>query len=286
MTQYLKQAEDEISGISGGNIFSDDEGSIMCEIFGISTASPYDVGDLLQTFFSHSVEHHSGWGIAVMSEGGAAIEKEPVRAIDSRYLKERLHAIRETNDMLAHIRLATVGYMEYENCHPFAGQDSSGRQWVLVHNGTMFQAPYLSVYTDVQRGTTDSERILWYIRDRINEEIETKGRALSFDERFAVLEQAVFRLSEGCKLNLMIHDGEYLYIHRNYKHSLYYYPDGDAVVFATAPLTPGSRWQLVPDNRLFAYRNGACEAEGARHSHTFEYTEEQLRYLYSAFAAL
>lgn len=258
----------------------------MCELFGISTASAYPVNEYLRSFITHSREHHSGWGIALIEDGQISIEKEPVRAMDSHYLKERLRSLHQTKDMLAHIRLATVGYSVYENCHPFTGRDRSGRQWVQIHNGTLFGASFLSRYSPMQQGTTDSEQLLLYWIEQMDQRIAEKNDVLSFEERFSILDEMVCRISDGSKLNLMIHDGEYLYVHRNFADSLYYLEDGDATVFSTQPLTLSGSWQAVPENQLLAYRNGTCVAAGTVHGHTFTFTQEQLKYLYSAFATL
>ncbi len=258
----------------------------MCELFGISTASEYPVIDYLRSFITHSVEHHSGWGIALVEDGQISIEKEPVKAMDSLYLKQRLRSLYKTNDMLAHIRLATVGYSVYENCHPFSRRDLSGRQWVQIHNGTLFGASFLSRYSSMQQGTTDSEQLLLYWIEQMNRQIDAKKDALSFEERFSILDEMVCRISDGSKLNLLIHDGEYLYVHRNFADSLYYLKDGDATLFSTQPLTLRDGWQAVPENRLLAYRKGTCVAAGTVHEHTFTFTQEQLKYLYSAFATL
>ena len=258
----------------------------MCELFGISTKTTYPANELLRSFITHSDEHHSGWGIALFHNGHASIEKEPVKAKDSRYLKERLRCLDQTGDMLAHIRLATVGYSVYENCHPFTGYDVSGRQWTLIHNGTLFGASDLSRYSSVQIGTTDSEQLLLHILDLTNREIEAKGRALSFEERFGLLDQITCRIADGSKLNFLLHDGEYLYVHRNFADSLYYLEDQDSVVFSTQPLLVKERWKPVPQNRLLAYRDGIRVATGTDHGHTFTFTEEQLQYLYTAFATL
>lgn len=258
----------------------------MCELFGISTKTTYPANELLRSFFTHSKEHHSGWGIAVFHNRYASIEKEPVKALDSRYLKERLRCLDQTGDMLAHIRLATVGYSVYENCHPFAGYDASGRQWVLIHNGTLFGASFLSRYSSTQIGTTDSEQLMLHILDLMDQQIGQKERALSFEERFAILDQITCKVSDGCKLNYLLHDGEYLYVHSNFIDSLYYLEDDDSVIFSTQPLLVKERWKPFPKNRLHAYQNGSCVAVGTDHGHTFTYSEEQLQYLYTAFATL
>ena len=179
----------------------------MCELFGISTKNTYPANELLRSFFSHSDEHHSGWGIAVFHNEHASIEKEPVKALDSKYLKERLRCLDQTGDMLAHIRLATVGYSVYENCHPFTGYDASGRQWTLIHNGTLFGASFLSQYSSSQIGTTDSEQLLLHILDLTDQEIKAKGRPLSFEERFELLDQITCRIADASKLNFLLHAG-------------------------------------------------------------------------------
>ncbi len=58
----------------------------MCELFGVSTETKIRINSYLDTFFKRSVEHHNGWGLALLGEGSSSIEKEPIRAVDSQYL--------------------------------------------------------------------------------------------------------------------------------------------------------------------------------------------------------
>lgn len=134
----------------------------MCELFGLTGPDEITVNEYLRTFFSHSADHPNGWGIAVLTGAEANIEKEPVAAFRSSYLKERLKTPLRAANLMAHIRFATRGYMRYENCHPFMKRDISGRPWILMHNGTIFSCPLLNNYIYTQRGQTDSERILLY----------------------------------------------------------------------------------------------------------------------------
>ena len=83
----------------------------MCELFGVSSRRKIEVNDLLREFFSHSVRHPNGWGMAVFYKNSVSLEKEPVQAIKSAYLKERLHQKISVRNMIAHIRLATRGLM-------------------------------------------------------------------------------------------------------------------------------------------------------------------------------
>ena len=76
----------------------------MCELFGVCAAKSFRVNDLLQAFFSHSREHKHGWGLAVFRGGGVSLEKEPVKAEDSKYLRQRLSRPVEGASLFAHIR--------------------------------------------------------------------------------------------------------------------------------------------------------------------------------------
>ena len=135
----------------------------MCELFGLTGPDEIVVNEYLETFAGHSVNHPNGWGLAIFCGKEVNIEKEPVAAYKSSYLKERLRTPLRASNMMAHIRFATRGHMSYENCHPFVRHDQSGRTWTFMHNGTIFSCSLLSKYLYSQSGQTDSERILLYI---------------------------------------------------------------------------------------------------------------------------
>jgi glutamine amidotransferase len=59
----------------------------MCEIFGGSFRDEYYLNDYLNVFYSHSDNHPHGWGLACFEGKDAFIEKEPVQATKSKYLK-------------------------------------------------------------------------------------------------------------------------------------------------------------------------------------------------------
>ena len=91
----------------------------------------------------------------------------------------------------------------------------------MVHNGTIFEFDPLSKFYQFQTGNTDSERILYYIIEQINKK-EESGTKLTFRERFELLDSIFIELSKGNKVNVLLYDGEYLYVHTNYKESLFY----------------------------------------------------------------
>ncbi|KIR03474.1 putative glutamine amidotransferase [Lachnospiraceae bacterium TWA4] len=167
----------------------------MCQLFGISSKENVELNEYLKEFYSHSNEHPHGWGLAFMDHNHVSIEKEPMQASKSKYLKERLSTPIASSMAFAHIRYATIGNIKYANCHPFTLRDKTGRQWVQIHNGTIFDFKPLSKYVKVQEGDSDSERVLRYIVDQMNKAQEIKP--LDAKGRFELLDQIVCSMSLG-----------------------------------------------------------------------------------------
>ena len=209
----------------------------MCELFAINAKQPTNANDYLRTFYSHSDLHPHGWGICWRAGDDISLVKEPVRAIDSPHL----HALLETPiaqaHLLAHIRLATIGSTNEHNCHPFVTEDESGIEWMLVHNGTVFNDALITGYDGVGQGSTDSERVMLFLRDLLDAAELRKGGELSFDERFDILNSALTKLSNGNKLNILLDDDP--------------------------------AWKPVPMAQLQAYRDGELVREGTPHGNVF-----------------
>ena len=257
----------------------------MCELFGVSSRKRIAVNEPLKEFFSHSVRHANGWGIATFYGNSVSLEKEPVQAIKSTYLKERLQHSISAKNMIAHIRLATRGVTEYANCHPFVLRDNDDRCWTLAHNGTIFDYPRHDPYLHRQEGGTDSERILCFLVDQIDRKQLELGRALTKAERFALLDELVSDMAKGNKLNLLIYDGELLYVHTNYANSLYYSQREDGMVFATTPLDRDS-WNAHPFNTLCAYHDGRIAFRGTDHGNEYRDNDQDMQMLFMDYSAL
>ena len=135
----------------------------MCELFGVNSAEAIGCNKLLQEFFEHGIDNPDGWGIAAFYGNSVSLEKEPVSSLESVYLKNRLTEDIVIDKLIAHIRKASKGGIEYKNSHPFIRRDSSNRTWTLAHNGTIFESTELEPYVSRQKGQTDSERILYYL---------------------------------------------------------------------------------------------------------------------------
>lgn len=176
----------------------------MCELFGFSSEKEFAINEYLNEFFLHSVKHPHGWGLVSLDGNQAVIEKEPVQASKSEYLRKYLTKPIVNRNVFAHIRYATVGNVEYRNCHPYTRKDINKRSWTMVHNGTIFDYWQLDKYFKIQDGDTDSERILMYLVDRENEKTRELGREPDENERFLLLDEIVSDMAKGNKLNLPV----------------------------------------------------------------------------------
>lgn len=252
----------------------------MCELFGITGRGVVQADEYLKEFFSHSTDHPHGWGMAFFYGDSVSLEKEPLSAYKSRYLKTRLQNHIETRGMFAHIRLATKGGEAYENCHPFVKRDVSGRAWTLMHNGTIFECPQLQPFVSLQKGRTDSERILLYLIDQINARTMEEGRPLTEEERFQVLDRIVCEITPvNNKVNLLIFDGDLTYVHSNMEKTIHSKTTEESVIFSTVPLDKG-RWTPLELNTLMAYRQNKKVYTGTNHGNEYHYHPEDFRYLY------
>ncbi|MCR4688400.1 MAG: class II glutamine amidotransferase [Saccharofermentans sp.] len=244
----------------------------MCELFGVSADQKITVNSYLDIFYKHSIEHHNGWGLALLDDGHISIEKEPQRAVDSVYLKSRLTGRIDTALCMAHIRKATVGCVSFSNTHPFMVNDGGLLPWVLVHNGTIFSSHILDKYLYEQQGDTDSERILYHI---------ARGAAGAAGDhaRHILIDKMIRSLTPGNKINLLLSDGRYLYVHKNEPGTLYRLTKPGCVLFSTHPLDD-EPWKEFPANRLIVYLEGEIVYEGEPHDNTFIYDKEKMRYQY------
>lgn len=257
----------------------------MCELFGVCAAERFRVNNLLEAFFYHSNECRDGWGLAVFRGKGVSMEKEPVKALDSKYLMQRLTRDVTASNLFAHIRQATIGRIEYANCHPFIWDDESGRTWTMIHNGTIFSADRIMPFRDVQEGTTDSERLLLYIVSCMSGVYRETGREADGPRRMRMIDDIIVELAEGNKLNLMLYDGEYMYVHTNCKGTLHYLSEPGKTIFATKPVLLEG-WEHLPLNQLLVYKDGEIVFRGTDHGHEFHPEDHDMTSIMAAFSEL
>ena len=257
----------------------------MCELMGLSANKRIRINEELRTFYSHSVNHHNGWGLAILDADPVFACKEADRALDSPNLKKILACDITTSSCIAHIRRATIGEINVKNSHPFTGVDASGRRWILAHNGTIFDSDVLAPYQHMQEGTTDSERILLYIVDLAGRHYRADGPLFNANRRIRMVDEAIKAITPGNKVNLLIHDGEYLYVHKNQAGTLHMKRDEAGVLFSTQPLDDGA-WEEFPQNQLMVYIDGRPVYAGEPHGNTYIHDEEKMKILYFAYSGL
>jgi glutamine amidotransferase len=200
--------------------------------------------------------------------------KEKIAAVNSAQLKQILSTPIYGTMAIAHVRNATVGTVTVENAHPFAGEDISGIQWILAHNGSILEKSPIDEFKESAAGETDSERILLYLIAEMNAAIAQKSvhihssqTLLTMHERAEVIEKMTVLLSRNNKLNLMISDGEYLYIHVNMKNTLFTYWRDGIRIFSTTPLNRFTHsWEPVPLQKLLVYQAGQLKYTGKNQS--------------------
>ncbi len=283
----------------------------MCELFGSSSKVNKDHSAMLAEFFTHGKDNPHGWGLAEVNENGAVVTKEPVRAEESSRLKTKLAGSVDAGIVIGHVRFATKGDVAPDNTHPFTAKDKSGTTWTLAHNGTIFSSDELAGYYHKQKGTTDSERILLYLIDRIDGAVQLSDRidgAVKLSDRIQIVEDVIGEITPGNKVNLLISDGSFLYVHVNCDHGMYFLDEGDSVVFSTKPLrkpltkplreplglatgneegrAAGAVWEEVPVNTLLVYEDGRQIYRGCPHGNTFVETEEKMRYLFMDYSEI
>lgn len=240
----------------------------MCELFGVSSAQEINIQEYLKLFFSHGTEHPHGWGLMREHHGNIEIIKEPVCSARSQKISRIISETSPQKFALAHIRLATIGSIKLENCHPYQQKDNTGRCWTLIHNGTIYSGKQLIKYLHTQIGDTDSERISLALVDEINYKNPKTAK-----QRFAILDKFIASLAKRNKLNLIIYDGELLYVHQNMKNTLYYKSENNSIIFSTKPLDNGN-WKNYPMTQLCAFKAGKKIFEGTKHKNIFVPTLE------------
>jgi glutamine amidotransferase len=272
-------------------------GQSMCRLFAITAKAPIRVNGVVNEFYKGSYIHKHGWGYADFTGGGLSVRREPEPAYASEYLANLLSLPFNAQNAIFHIRYATVGEVDVKNAHPLSASDLTGRRWHIVHNGTVFDFDRLNEFFYKQTGSTDTERLLLYIVDCVDDAILAGKRPPDAKDRFGIVDRALKAASDGNKLNLILYDGEMLYAHANARTGsrmlgdagkndfLYELQEGGTRYFSTAPLD-GRRWSPVKLNTLTAYRNGEKLFEGAPHDHEYIESDEDIEQMYRGFSAL
>lgn len=238
----------------------------VCMLLGFSGDKQYEIGKVVSSFFRNSNRHPHGWGVGIYyNNNELTLVKQATDACKSEYAKNIASYV-PGKLVIAHIRYATVGKKSYLNTHPFV-QDINNTEWLLAHNGSINPSCLNSISG---HGETDSERILVYLKKRLNERSKVND-IKDIKVKIKCIESVILKLSKYGKLNLLISDGEHLYVHSNYKNSLYSYRAKGFTCFCTKPvdILYKNRWENVKLNTLLVYSNGEEIYQGKAHNNEY-----------------
>ena len=253
----------------------------MCELFGVSSKRDIWLNDYLETFYSHSDIHCNGWGMVLFDKEPFRFIKEPIKASSSNRLRSLIGNDIVSSNCIAHIRQATIGEVNDDNTHPFSMTDNTDRRWIFMHNGSIFESDVLSPYQYIQKGSTDSERIFLYMIDEINR-LYDENQSVEDVDRFELIDRIIREVVlPDNKVNLILYDGEYMYVHKNEENTLYVKELDGGIILSTQPLDD-SEWKDFYQNQLIVYRQGEVVYRGTIHNNTYVMDEERMKLLFLA----
>ena len=178
-------------------------------------------------------EHKHGWGVATQRHALWEIARSTESAFGDSAFDQACAA--ESHAWIAHIRLATVGSITYENTHPFLRHN-----WCFAHNGTIddraFLQEQLSKSRDTERlGHTDSELFFAYLLSRFDTAGVIEGPADSqFDQALLqAIKEATRRVNFGA-INFVLSNGHTMFIHR-FGRTLWYRQAPGVLLVASEP---------------------------------------------------
>jgi predicted glutamine amidotransferase len=247
----------------------------MCQLLGMNANTPTDVMFSFTGLAQRAQEHKDGFGIAFFEGHGLRLFIDPESALASPVAEMvRRYPIRSDN-VIAHIRKATVGRVALENCHPFV-RELWGRYWVFAHNGDLKDyAPRLhGAFRPV--GDTDSERAFCWLMQEL---AKSHASVPSVAELSCTLRELLPQPAAHGTFNALLSNGQALWARAST--NLYWlvrrHPFGPATladadlsvdfaaatspsdrvaVIATEPLTAGERWNAMKQGELQVFVDG------------------------------
>ncbi len=247
----------------------------MGRIMALSGLDPLPIKESLNAFYplcedgkimgAMNPGHLDGWGISAFSAGRAVYcERRAESASQERPRWDAAIARAErtrTPVLMAQFRKASQGGRDIANTHPFHYRD-----WVFMHNGTIFNAGILSLEDAQPQGTTDSERLMLWLLEKMIPDLDPTARLVE-------LLQEARRSLQFTSLAILLSDGKKLWVYReagtarmekqetladreNY-YTLYSTRRGDSTVLCSEPLSAMAKdWTPLPTKTLMVYTPG------------------------------
>ncbi|MDN4591311.1 class II glutamine amidotransferase [Xenophilus aerolatus] len=250
----------------------------MCQLLGMNCNTPTDVQFSFTGFAQRGgrTDHHAdGWGIAFFEDRGLRHFVDHLPACESPVAELiRRYPIKSRN-VIAHIRKATQGEVNLQNCHPFV-RELWGRYWVFAHNGDLktFRPRLHGNFHPV--GNTDSEHAFCWIMQEL---AKSHAGVPTVEELTLTLRELAPQLARHGTFNFMLSNGQALWAHasthlwsveRQHPFDLaqladedlsidfaqHTTPDDRVAVVVTAPLTTNETWSPFAPGELRVFREG------------------------------
>lgn len=190
----------------------------MCELFAMSSGMPAVVNYSLHEFARHGGDtygNNSGWGIAYYQDRDALLIKEPKPAADSAWVKFIASQGLESANVIAHVRLATVGVPTLQNTHPFR-RVLGGRAQIFAHNGTLkglHANPVAENCGTTPVGETDSELAFCLLLERMKPLWTDRGTTPPVEARLEAFAGFASEMITFGSSNFLYSDGDALFVH-------------------------------------------------------------------------
>ena len=250
----------------------------MCQLLGMNANTPTDVTFSFTGFAQragHTADHTDGWGIAFFEDKGLRHFVDHQRAVDSPVAELiRRYPIHSRN-VIAHIRKATQGPVNLENCHPFV-RELWGRYWVFAHNGDLkdFRPRLHAHFQPV--GSTDSEHAFCWIMQEL---AKSHAQVPSIGELTLTLRELAAQIAPHGTFNFLLSNGEALWAHAT-THLCYIErqhpfaqaqlcdedlsvdfsrettPQDKVAIIVTTPLTHNETWTPIRSGELKVFKQG------------------------------
>ena len=252
----------------------------MCQLLGMNCATPTDITFSFNGFSQRAgitSDHCDGFGIAFFEDKACRLFVDNHSAVQSPIAELiRAYPIQSRN-VIAHIRKATQGVIELQNCHPFM-RELWGRHWIFAHNGDLlnFNPPLNGRFLPV--GDTDSERAFCFLMQTLSERFADQQPKIT--QVFEVLSELAPSIAEHGTFNFLLSNGQALYSYATTKlhwlirqypfqparlvdmdveidFSAVTTPQDRVAVITTEPLTNNEQWRSFTPGEMLCFQEGA-----------------------------
>lgn len=251
----------------------------MCQLLGMSCKKPASIGFSFEGFRARggrTDEHRDGWGIAFSNTNGFDIYRDEQPAAGSHLADHISKAEIKAKTTIAHIRKATIGEVNINNCHPFE-RKLWNKSWLFCHNGDLKNFSPVLDSRFVPEGNTDSELAFCKLLQDLNSDFPDGEPTLEI--LFNWLHSASVVIARQGTFNIILSNGEWLYtfcsthlayVERQYPFqeiefidtetsvdlSIHNDQDDHMVIIATHPLTRNENWNVYNSGQSRLFCNG------------------------------